>query len=353
MAEHENGRFRLNLCASSHNRAMTHHLTASEARRDTLRFVKNWTLPLAISLGTLLYLLFALTPALEAEALWFGQFFNTFLPACMFAVLFVTFCKVDFHALKIVPWHLWETVAQLIMVGFLTGLILYLHPEGDTLILLEGVLACVVCPCASAAPVVTQKLGGSLEDITSYTFLSNILTSLLIPLCFPLIAPASGLTFLPAFFLILQKVCLVLVAPMLLAFIVKHTMHRLHRIIISINDLSYYLWALSLMVVSGTTAKNIAHAGTSWSFMAWIACLSLFFCFLQYVVGRRIGHRFNCRIEAGQGLGQKNTAFAIWTAYTYLHPLSSIGPGFYILWQNLYNALEIWQCRRNGTLRSS
>lgn len=332
---------------------MTHHLSASEARNDTLRFVKNWTLPLAISLGTLLYLLFAFTPVLDTEAVWFGQFFDTFLPACMFAVLFVTFCKVDFHAMRIVPWHLWATVAQLIMVGVSVGLILWLRPDGDTLILLEGALACVVCPCASAAPVVTQKLGGNLEAMTAYTFQSNILTSLLIPLCFPLIAPTSGLTFLPAFLLILQKVCLVLVGPMLLAFIVKHAMHRLHRLIISINDLSYYLWAMSLMVVSGTTAKNIAHADTSWGFMAWIAGLSLFFCIIQYAVGRRIGHRFNCRIEAGQGLGQKNTTFAIWTAYTYLHPLSSIGPGFYILWQNLYNAIEIWQCRRAGTLRAS
>ena len=34
-------------------------------------------------------------------------------------------------------------------------------------------------------------------------------------------------------------------------------------------------------------------------------------------------------------LGQKNTVLAIWMAYTYLNPLSSVGPGSYVLWQNI------------------
>ncbi|MBF1126112.1 MAG: transporter, partial [Capnocytophaga sp.] len=48
-------------------------------------------------------------------------------------------------------------------------------------------------------------------------------------------------------------------------------------------------------------------------------------------------------IESGQALGQKNTAFAIWIAATYLHPLSTVGPGCYILWQNIINSIEIWK----------
>ena len=44
---------------------------------------------------------------------------------------------------------------------------------------------------------------------------------------------------------------------MLLAFIVKHSMHRLHRRIVSVKDLSYYLWAASLAIVTGTAVKNI------------------------------------------------------------------------------------------------
>ena len=55
-----------------------------------------------------------------------------------------------------------------------------------------------------------------------------------------------------------------------------------------------------------------------------------------------IGRRFGETVNAGQALGQKNTAFAIWIACTYLTPISSVGPGCYILWQNIFNSWEIW-----------
>ena len=49
-----------------------------------------------------------------------------------------------------------------------------------------------------------------------------------------------------------------------------------------------------------------------------------------------------------QGGAQKNTAFAIWIASAYLNPLSTVGPGCYILWQNIINSVEIWQSRKQG-----
>ena len=62
------------------------------------------------------------------------------------------------------------------------------------------------------------------------------------------------------------------------------------------------------------------------------------------VVG--IGTRYSDRISAGQALGQKNTVLAIWMAYTYLDPLSSVGPGSYVLWQNLFNSYQLWKKRK-------
>ena len=134
---------------------------------------------------------------------------------------------------------------------------------------------------------------------------------------------------------------MVLVVPMGLAYIVKHFMHRFHRWILSINDLSFYLWGLSLMIVTGITVKNIVHAETSAHFIVVIAIMVLLLCLIQFAVGRYVGHFFHRTQEAGQALGQKNTAFAIWIAYTYLNPLSSVGPGCYILWQNLINSIEL------------
>jgi BASS family bile acid:Na+ symporter len=194
--------------------------------------------------------------------------------------------------------------------------------------------------------VVTQKLGGSLEQTTTFTFLSNFITVLLVPVCFPMIEKGADISFMSAFWKILYQVVVLLVVPMLLAYVVKHTMHRLHKKIVSIKDLSFYLWGCSLMIVTGTTVKNILHAEASVLFLAMIALLGLLLCIIQFAVGRFIGHFFGRTQEAGQALGQKNTAFAIWLGITYLNPLSSVGPGCYILWQNIINSVEIWQERK-------
>ena len=313
-----------------------------------LRFLKEWTLPVAMLTGTLIYLVFAFTPQLDEAGVFFEPIIDAIFPMFMFLILFVTFCRVDFHKLRPVGWHLWVGVFQVAFVVMVVSAVLIFHIKGDNLILLEALLTCIIGPCAAAAAVVTAKLGGNLEEMTSYTFLSNFLTALLVPVCFPLIDPSVDMGFWVAFFIILYKVCLVLLVPMVLAYIVKHFMHRLHQRIISIKDLSFYLWGCSLTIVTGTTVKNIVHAESSVAFIVVIALSGLMVCLLQFAVGRYVGHFFHRTQEAGQALGQKNTAFAIWIAYTYLNPLSSVGPGCYILWQNIINSIELWEYERHG-----
>ena len=310
-------------------------------------FLKEWTLPVSMGVGAALYLLFAFVPWLGGPSLVLAPVCDAILPVFMFLVLFVTFCKVDFHQMRPVWWHVWVLLFNLLFVGMVMAVILLMRPQSDRLVLLEALLMCIIAPCATAAAVVTQKLGGSLEQMTTYTFMSNFLTVLLVPVCFPLIEKGSDVSFAEAFWKIFYQVVVLLVLPMLLAYIVKHYMHRLHQRIISVSDLSFYLWGCSLMIVTGTTVKNIVHAEASVWLLATIALLGLLLCVVQFAVGRFIGHYFSHTQEAGQALGQKNTAFAIWLAYTYLTPLSSVGPGCYILWQNIINSVEIWQHQRN------
>ena len=295
---------------------------------NVIRFLKDWTLPVSMGMGALLYLVFAYVPQLDGAALFFDPVMEAILPLFMFLILFVTFCKVDFHKMRPVWWHLWVSIFNLLFIGIVMALILSL-PRAvanscvpsvasdlrssaslftfhSTLILLEALLMCIISPCATAAAVVTQKLGGSLEQTTTYTFLSNFITVLMVPICFPMIEKGADISFMSAFLKILYQVVVLLVVPMLLAYIVKHTMHRM------------------------------------------IALLGLVLCIIQFAVGRFIGHFFGRAQEAGQALGQKNTAFAIWLGITYLNPLSSVGPGCYILWQNIINSFEIWQERQKN-----
>ena len=296
--------------------------------------------------GTVVYLLFAYLPFLDAPGEALAPFFDTILPLFMFLILFVTFCKVDFRRLRPVAWHGWVALFQVFLVFIIVCPIIVFQVSGRQLILLEAVLTCIIGPTAAAAAVVTTKLGGSLEEMTTYTFITNFITAALVPVCFPLIDKSVHLGFWPSFWLILYKVCMVLVLPMGLAYIVKHHLHRFHRWVVSVRDLSFYMWAVSLAIVTGTTVKNIVHAGAPAAFLLLIAFLGLVLCVIQFAVGRYVGHFFGRTVEAGQALGQKNTAFAIWIAYTYLNPLSSVGPGCYILWQNCINSVELWQKRK-------
>ena len=313
-----------------------------------LRFLRNWTLPGAIFGGTALYLLFAYVPQLDAQARFFGPIFEAIFPLFMIMILFVVFCKVDFHRLRLERWHLWLCLFQLFFVAVMVLLALLFRPADRAMVVFESVLCCVISPCAAAAPVVTQKLGGRLEQMISYLFLSNFLAAVLIPTVFPMIDSAADMPFMVAFLQILRGVSLVLLLPMAMAYIVKHYFRPFHRWIVSINDLSFYTWALSLSIVSGVTVKSIVHAAAPVWLLILIALLGLLACVFQYAVGRWLGGFSQTVIESGQGLGQKNTAFAVWVALTYLNPLATVGPGCYILWQNIINSVEIWHRRKLG-----
>lgn len=310
--------------------------------------LKNLTLPISMLAGTLLYLLFAEISYLDAASQVLSPIVAALLPMVMFAVLFVTFCKVDFRKMHLTHWHARIASFQTLLTAITAFIILFFNLRGNSLILAEAALTCIIGPCAAAAPVITVKLGGNLEDMTTYTFISNAQTAILIPIVFPLIDTNIGFTF-SQFLLILYKVSIILIAPMALAYLVKHYMHRLHVAILSVKDLSFYLWALCLAIVTGTTIRNIAHAQTTLSFIIVIALTALLLCILQFYIGRKSGSLIGATVECGQALGQKNTAFAIWIAAAYLNPLSSVGPGCYIIWQNTVNSIQLWIQQKNNS----
>ena len=317
-----------------------------------LKFLKNWTLPFSMLTGTMLYLLFASVPQLDAAASFFDGFLQKLLPVVMFMVLFTNFCKADFHKMRLLRWHVVLFFLQLVLMALLLVPMLWLHPEAERLVVMEAVLMCVICPCAAAAPVVASKLGGQLEAMTTYSCLSNLLTAFIIPSALPLVDLSTHISFGAAFFSILQRVVMVLIGPMLLAYFVKHWCHRLHAWLLSMGDLSFYLWACCLAIVAGTTLKHILHAQTTGPVLLLIALSALLCCLVQFALGRALGRSMGVQVECGQGLGQKNTAFAIWIASAYLNPLSTVGPGCYILWQNIVNSWQLWKYRLKGERRA-
>ncbi len=306
------------------------------------KLLKDWTLPVAMLAGTLVYFLFVWIPLLEPLKPFVRSVIDYLTPTLIFVMLFVTFCKVSPHELRLRRWHVWLSVFQVIACV----VVYYLLAPFDKIVA-QAAMVCVICPTATAAAVITGKLGGSSASLTSYTLLSNLLTTIIVPVIFPMVEPHAGIGFFISFLLILAKIFPLLICPFLAACVMQYVFPKLNARITSLRDLAFYLWAISLAIVTGETVRSLMTSHADPNVELWIALACLVICCLQFLLGKTIGSRYNDRISAGQALGQKNTVLAIWMAYTFLNPLSSVGPGSYVLWQNIINSYQLWKKRKN------
>lgn len=318
-----------------------------------LKFLKNWTLPIAMLTGALGYFVFANFAFLEPTKPFVNSFVTNITPLLIFAQLLLTFCRVEPRELMPNAWHGWLLLFQLLTTSVFAVLLIVMHVDGAYRVVFEGAMVCLVCPTATAAAVITGKLGGSASSLTTYTLLSNILAAVVVPLIFPLVEPHADITFFVAFLNILGKVFPLLLFPFFLASILRRFLPAIHRFLLGFPNLAFYLWAVALTVVTGQTVKSLTTSDASLGVEISLALAGLITCALQFYLGKRIGSMYFDRISAGQALGQKNTVLAIWMSYTYLNPLSSVGPGTYVLWQNIFNSWQLWKKRNKDSKVSS
>lgn len=311
-----------------------------------IRFLKDWTLPVAIATGTVCYLTFYYVPQLDELGDTLSPIIDTVFPISVFLTLLVTFCKVNFHEMRPHRWHTGILMAQLLLVTVIVGICLSLRDCPDSKLVWEAILTCVIGPSAAAAPVVVGKLGGNISTMTTYTLLSSFFSALMIPLVFPILEQTVHVAFFDAFLIILEKVSMVLLLPLVLGWLMQHYVKGICARIAAMPNLSFYCWAFSLSITSGITVKNIVHSNASLLLLMIIALSTFILCWVQFYIGRGIGKRLGEEINCGQALFQKNTALSIWVAYMYLHPVASIGAGCYVLWQNIINSFELWQYRQ-------
>ena len=207
-------------------------------------------------------------------------------------------------------------------------------------------MVCIICPTATAAAVITQKLGGSAASLTTYTLLGNVGAAIAVPLFFPLIEVHAEMSFWSSFLIILSKVFPLLICPFLTAWLLEKLLPKIHNRLMGYHELAFYLWAISLAIVTAQTLNSLLESTADVMTEILIAFAALVACCIQFFLGKTIGSVYDDRISGGQALGQKNTILAIWMAHTYLNPLSSVGPGSYVLWQNIINSWQLWKKRK-------
>lgn len=301
------------------------------------------------------------------------------LPTLIFMMLFFTFCKIDPKDLRLRRWH-WAVLAVQLSISLCAYYALIMFTN-DT-VLAQGIMMCFIMPTATAAPIIAGKLGGSIQNLTSFTLLSNFATAIVVPLFFPVINQIGEMTFWPAFTLIISRVAPLLLLPFFSAWLIRwgyntYQHHkkqlnpayteRIFELPNALAQMPFYLWVGTIVFLMAQLTQSIIADWKSIqiSTVVWLLVGSFIACLIQFFVGKRIGRRLPAKtkgkeyeevlinpntprdmptissITAGQAFGQKNTTLGVWMAQTYLDPLSALGAAAYIIWQNIFNSVQL------------
>lgn len=201
-------------------------------------FLKNWALPIAMITGAAGYPLFLKLSFLT--------------PYLIFTMLLLTFCKISPDDMRPRRMHLWLLTIQ--VLGSV-AVYLALLPLGKAVA--EGAMVCVICPTATAAAVITHKLGGNAASLTTYTLIGNIGTAIAIPLFFPAIEPHAQISFATSFLLILGKVFPLLICPFIAAMLLRFFAPKAHAALQRLSAGAFYLWTVALAIVTAQTLSSI------------------------------------------------------------------------------------------------
>lgn len=308
----------------------------------TVQFLKEWTLPIAMAVGATGYFVYASIPWSPAMRHFTAEAVAFIQPALLFLMLYLTFCRIELCDLRMRRWHWVMLAIQMALFG-ITASVLILFPDTPMRPVVESAMLCLLCPTATAAAVVTAKLGGSAASITTYTLMMNLAVALSAPLLLPLAHPQEGLSFLPAFVSIITRVFPLLIFPLIVARVVRLLFPKFHRACADAAGAAFYLWACSLALAIAVTTKAMVHEQTNPLLQIAIAVVALLCCVGQFVYGWRLGARHGERIEGGQAFGQKNTIFIIWLGYTFLSPITTLAGGFYCIWQTVVNGSQLYK----------
>jgi BASS family bile acid:Na+ symporter len=247
-------------------------------------------------------------------------------------------------------------------------------------VLAQGILMCFIMPTATAAPIIAGKMGGSIQNLTTFTLLSNFATAIIVPATFPLINPDLSIVpeafqfspFIFHFSLLLSRIAPLLLGPFFSAWLLrlayKWKTRKEFVLPVKIAVVPFYLWVASIVVLTSVvTETTILNFHAQISNIIFLIIASFFACLLQFGLGKLIGYYLPApskgtdyqdvlinpaaapttmagvsSITAGQAFGQKNTSLGVWMANTFLDPMASLGAAAYILWQNICSSVQLF-----------
>lgn len=297
------------------------------------KFLKTWMLPISMMGGIIFH-----------DWIHYLSFLTPYL---IFIMLTITYTRIRSSELRITRFQWTLLAAQMIGCWLVYGV---LYPINEQIA--AASFLCVFMPTATAAPVITGMLGGSVTKLATYSLLSNLAVALTAPTFLSLVnGTGADISFTESFTTICAQVVPLLILPLVVAILMRHSAPKMHKAIAEHQSISFWMWAVALFIVMGRAVSfMIKQPFSELPTMVGMAAASLAVCCLQFFLGRKIGGRLGDRISGAQGLGQKNTIIGLWMALTYLNPIVSVGTATYIVWQNSINSFQLYLKSKRGAL---
>lgn len=281
---------------------------------------------------------FILSAILLGVVFPFGRHYAFLVRYFVMLMLFFAFLNIDFHSRILTRLHFKILFFNILIPLALFGL---LYPFNHLLAISAFVVA--VAPTAAGAPVITDFLKADVAFVTVSVILTSPVIAVLLPFILPpllgseakfsildLIAPIFSLVFI----------------PLIISQFIKSFFRKLHGALLKLKFLAFYLFIGNVFIACGKAAHFIKNDETAgMTTIGLIAGLSAGICLFQFLFGQYLG-RAQFSIEGSMALGRKNTMFSIWLALTFINPIAALAPIFYILYQNLYNARQIYRQER-------
>jgi len=263
-------------------------------------------------------------------------------PWLIFFILFMTLCDLDLKEVRIKPLHIWLVVFQIVAAIAVYVLLL---PVNKTLA--QGAFMGIFAPVAVSSAVIAVMLGAKLDNMVSFTILSNLTVAVTAPVILSFIGGSDSIPFWDSALMIVGKVAPVIILPLVAAFICQNYFPKTRKAIVRFKTIPFYLWAFALTLVTGQTIDFISRQDRSGiPLLLAMLVVSLGQCVLHFSFGSWLGKKYGDSISGSQSLGQKNFLLAIWISQMFLSPLASVVPASYVLWQNLWNSWQLWQVKK-------
>jgi BASS family bile acid:Na+ symporter len=256
----------------------------------------------------------------------------------LMAMLFLAFLDIEFRPGSFHKGVIWVVLANIAIAFAGYGI---LRPFSLDLALTAFITG--IAPTAIAAPVIIGFLQGQVEFVAAAVLLGNLTMSLVLPVALPFVV---GDVVKVSIWQVLRPVLITMLIPLLLAR-ASHLLPSTSQSLIRRGKaFSFALWLSALLISTAKASDFLRSDGSaSAAVVLPIALISLIICIVNFSLGALLGgERF--RQESSQSLGQKNNAFVIWVALTFINPLVAMGPTFYILYHNLYNSWQIYRFER-------